>query len=66
MRKKAREYVLLAITVLVAVVYSLFARGWNDVAFYGAAGGILAVIVVAGMSWVEFAPDGAFRRRPQA
>jgi hypothetical protein len=66
MRQKTREYVLLVITVLAAVVYSLLASGWSDAAFYAGGAGLLAVIVLVGLPWLEFAPDGAFRRRPQA
>ena len=66
MRKKTREYVVLMVTVLVASAYALLAGGWSDVAFYGGGAGLIAVIVLVGLPWMELAPDGAFRRRPQA
>jgi hypothetical protein len=66
MRKKTREYVVLVITVLAAVAYSLLAGEWADAAFYGGGAGLIAVIVLAGLPWIEFAPDGAWRRRPQS
>jgi hypothetical protein len=66
MRKKTREYVVLVLTVLVAVVYSRLAGGWSDAAFYGGGAALIAVIVLVGLPWLELAPDGAWRRRPQA
>jgi hypothetical protein len=65
MSKRARHYVILALTVLLGVGLGLVARagGWSDVQHYAAAAGLLAVIVFVGMPWREFAPDGAFRRR---
>jgi peptidoglycan/LPS O-acetylase OafA/YrhL len=66
MRMKTRERVVLLITVLAAVTYTLRAREWSDAAFYGGGAALIAVIVLAGLSWIEFAPDGAFRRRPQS
>jgi hypothetical protein len=65
MRKQSREYVVLVITVLAGVAYSLLAGGWADAAFHGGGAGLIAVIVLAGLPWIEFAPDGAFRRRLQ-
>ena len=66
MRIKARKYVVLVITVLVSATYTLLAGGWSDAAFYGGGAGLIAVIVFVGLPWMELAPDGAFRRRPQA
>jgi hypothetical protein len=66
MSKKTREYVLLVIAVLAGVFYGLLSLDWSDAAFYGGGAGVIAVIVLAGLPWMEFAPDGAFRRRPQS
>jgi hypothetical protein len=66
MSQRVRWYVLLAITVVATVVYSRLTDGWSDPAYYGGAAGVLAVIVLAGLPWLELAPDGAWRRRPQA
>ena len=66
MSKKAREYVLLLISLLAGVVYALLSSDWSDAAFYGGGAGLIAVIVLTGLPWMEFAPDGAFRRRPES
>jgi hypothetical protein len=65
MSKKTREYVLLVIALLAGVVYGLLSLDWSDAAFYGGGAGLISVIVLAGLPWMEFAPDGALRRRPQ-
>jgi hypothetical protein len=65
MSMRTREYVLLAITVLVGIVYGRLSTEWTDAAFYGGMAGILAGLAFVGMPGVEFARDGAFRRRPQ-
>jgi hypothetical protein len=56
----------LAITVLVAATYSRLAGGWHDLPFYAGAAGLVVVIGLVALPWMEFAPDGAFRRRPQS
>ena len=66
MTLRTRKYVLLAITVLVAVMYSRLADGWSDAAFYGGGAASIAVIVCVGLPWLEMAPDGAWRRRTEA
>jgi hypothetical protein len=52
--------------VLATVVYSRFTRDWNDAAYYGGVAGIVVAGVLVGLPWMEFARDGAFRRRPQS
>jgi hypothetical protein len=66
MNLRTRWYVLLAVAVLATFVYSRFTREWSDAAYYGGAAGLLVVLGGIGMPWIEFAPDGAFRGRPQA
>ena len=66
MTMRARKYVLLAITVVVGVVYGQLAGHWSDLEYYGGAAGLLVVICLVGLPWMEFASDGAFRRRPQS
>ena len=53
------------ITLLLGALYAQLAGGWDDLRYYGGAAGVLALIVVVGLPWLEFAPDGAFRRRPE-
>ena len=63
MRKRTREYVLLVIVLLVGAVYGWVSRDWSLLELYGGMAGILTVVACIGMPWMEFAPDGAFRRR---
>jgi hypothetical protein len=63
MRLRTRKYVATAVTVLLAAAYTQLAGGWNELQYYGGAAGLLAVIVLVALPWMEFAPDGAFRRR---
>jgi F0F1-type ATP synthase assembly protein I len=65
-KKRTREYVLLVIVVLVAMPYGWLTREWGVLAVLGGMAPILAVVAALGMPWVESAPDGAWRRRPQA
>jgi hypothetical protein len=63
MTMRARRYVLLVVTVLLGVALGEVGAGWSDVEYYAAAAGLLSAIVLVGLPWLEFAPDGAFRRR---
>jgi hypothetical protein len=63
MSTRARKYVVLVATVLLALGLTRFGRDWSDVEFYAAAAGLIVAIVTVGNFWIEFAPDGAF---PQA
>ena len=54
------------ITVLVAAVYAQLASGWDAVEYYGGAAGVLVLILLVSLPWLEFAPDGALRREPQS
>jgi hypothetical protein len=35
-------------------------------ALYGGAAGVLMVVLVVGLPWLEYAPDGAFHKQPQS
>jgi hypothetical protein len=65
MSLRTRKYVLAAITVLLGAIYAQLAGAWGDVPYYGGAACVLALIVLIGLPWLEFAPDGAYRRRPE-
>jgi hypothetical protein len=66
MSLRTRKYVLAVITLLLGALYAQLAGGWGDLQYYGGAACVLAFIALIGLPWLEFAPDGAFRRRPQA
>jgi hypothetical protein len=66
MRLRTRKYVGLAITILIGVVYGQLAGGWSDLQYYGGAAVLLVLICAVALPWMEFAPDGAFRQRPQS
>jgi F0F1-type ATP synthase assembly protein I len=66
MRKRTREYVLLAITVVVGVIFGRLSLEWGLLELYGGMAAILLVMICVGMPWVELAPDGAWRREPEA
>ena len=66
MRLRTRKYVLLLVGVLVIGIYSRFTGGWSDLEYYAGAAGLGVLIGAVGLPWLEFAPDGAWRRRPQA
>jgi hypothetical protein len=65
MTKRRRHYVITVLAVMFAYALTQVAeaRGWSDVELYGAAAVLILLVGVAGMTWIEFAPDGAFRRR---
>ena len=62
MTMRSRRYVLVAVTVTLGVVLGELGGAWGDVEYYAAFAGLVAAIVVFGLTWLEFAPDGAFRR----
>jgi hypothetical protein len=65
MTVKTRKYVALAVTVVIGVAYGQLAGGWSDLEYYGGAAVLLVAIVGVALPWMEFAPDGAFRKHPR-
>ena len=66
MSKRARNYVMLVVAVIAGLAYGRISRDWSPVAFSGGLAGVVVLVGGIGLPWLEFAPDGAFRRRPQA
>jgi hypothetical protein len=66
MSKTARWYVLLVVTALISGIYARLTLGWSDLECYGGAAALLVLIGGVGLPWMEYAPDGAFRRQPHA
>ena len=65
MTTRARFYVMLAVTVVSALIYTRVADDWSETAFYAGGAGVIAVLVVVGLPWIELARDGALRRPPR-
>jgi CHASE2 domain-containing sensor protein len=66
MSKRAREYVVLVAVILVGIAYGWVSRDWSYLELMGGIGVIGVVVACVGMPWIESAPDGAWRRRPQS
>jgi hypothetical protein len=56
---------MLVVAVLVAFVYTRLAGEWSEPAFYAGGAGLIALLCALGLPWIEFAPDGAFRKQPR-
>jgi hypothetical protein len=65
MSKRARNLIVVAISAVLGFAYGKLSGDWSEVAFVAGLGGLIATIGGAGMFWLEFAPDGAFRRAPR-
>jgi len=63
MSVRARTYVAMACTVVLAYFYSRLSSDWSFGAFYVGLMGLVTAIVLVALPWVELAPDGALRRR---
>jgi hypothetical protein len=66
MKKRTRFYVLLLVGAALGSVYGKISDGWNFVEFYAGLASIVTLAGLIGLTWIEFAPDGAFRRKPRA
>jgi hypothetical protein len=62
MSKRARHYVTTVVVIVLGASLAYVGRDWADVVFYAAAAGLLVVVGLAGLTWQESAPDGAWRR----
>jgi hypothetical protein len=65
MKLRTRNYVMLLVAAIAGFVYARISRDWSGVAFYGGLAGVVVLVGAVGLPWLEFAPDGAFRRRPK-
>jgi hypothetical protein len=65
MSLRRRKYVVLLVGVVLIAVYAQFTGGWSDIEYYGGAAVIMFVVGMIGMVWMEYAPDGAFRKHPE-
>jgi len=57
---------VLVATIFLSVALGLVGGGWSDLEYYGAFAGLVAVICLAGVPWIDMAPDGALRHRRSA
>jgi hypothetical protein len=65
---RARKHTAAAIVAVLAFILTRVsdAAGWSTAGMYAVGAGLLAVVGVVAMFWIEWAPDGAFHRRPPA
>jgi hypothetical protein len=66
MSKRARFYFVAVLAGVLGFAYGKLSGGWSDIALVAGMAGLIAMIGTAGNFWLEFAPDGAFRRKPRA
>jgi hypothetical protein len=68
MIKRRRHRVVTVLTVLLAYALTEVAHagGWSDAELYGAAAALIVLVGAVGLPWLEYAPDGAFQRRPRS
>ena len=66
MSRRTRKHVLFGIVLVVGLAYGRLSLSWSLLELYGGMAVILTTVAVVGLPWMELAPDGAFRRRPQA
>jgi hypothetical protein len=64
--RRTRFYVMLAVSAVAGFVYSRIAKDWSFEAFLAGEAVVVILVGAVGLPWLEFAPDGAFRRRPQS
>jgi hypothetical protein len=62
MSKQARSYVVLMIAAVAGGLYGWLSLSWSAPAFFAGEAVLIVLIGAVGLPWLEFAPDGAFRR----
>jgi hypothetical protein len=65
MSKRARFYFVAMIAAVLGFAYGKLSGEWSGVPFVAGLAAVVLVVVTAGNFWLEFAPDGAFRRKPR-
>ena len=67
MTVRMREYIAMAVCVLLAFGLTRVAHAadWSRAEMYAVGAGMLAVVVVVALPWIEMAPDGTWRRAPR-
>lgn len=66
MTTRQRVWVVAAISLFAGAALGRVSRweDWSDLTFYAGEAGLITVIGLVGLPWIEFARDGAFRRPP--
>jgi hypothetical protein len=62
MSKRARFLVTLVAAAILGSAYGKLSGDWATVPFVAGLFGVVSLVVLVGLPWMEFAPDGAFRR----
>jgi drug/metabolite transporter superfamily protein YnfA len=63
--QRTRKYVWMVVAAIAGLVYARISRDWSFGTFYAGFAGVVIVVVLVGGFWVELAPDGDLRRKPQ-
>ena len=66
MSKRVRTHAMTALMAPVGFAYASVAGDWGDLVFFAVGACVAAVVCLIAMFWTEYAPEGAFRRRPSA
>ena len=66
MKRRARFHVMLVVSAIAGLAYARIARDWSFAEFLAGEAVVIILVGSFGLPWMEFAPDGAFRRRPQS
>jgi hypothetical protein len=61
---RTRKYVAMPIVVLLAIGLTQVAHalGWSKAEMYAVGAGLLVVVCLVALPWIEMAPDGAWGR----
>ena len=65
MKRRTRFHVMLGVSAIAGLVYGRISNDWSFAAVLGGEAVVILLVGSFGLPWMEFAPDGAFRRRPQ-
>jgi hypothetical protein len=57
---------MLVVAAIAGFVYSRISRDWSFATFLAGEAAVVVVIGCLGLPWMEFAPDGAFRKQARS
>jgi hypothetical protein len=57
---------MLVVAAVAGFVYARISRDWSFATLLAGEAAVVVVVGAFGLPWMEFAPDGAFRKQPQS